>query len=54
MKAWRVDRRLNNVRNNEASLCEPVEEDMPSEKPKPAKKPTNKPKQDESGQLGLF
>ena len=54
MKAWRVDRRLNNVRNNEASLCEPVEEDMPSEKPKPAKKPTNKPKKDESGQLGLF
>ena len=54
MKAWRVDRRLNNVRNNEASLCDPVEEDMPTEKPKPAKKPKSKPRADESGQLGMF
>jgi putative SOS response-associated peptidase YedK len=54
MKAWRVDRRLNNVRNNEASLCDPVEDDLPAEKPKPTRKPKSKPRTDESGQLGMF
>lgn len=27
MKAWRVDRRINNVRNNEASLGKPIQDD---------------------------
>jgi putative SOS response-associated peptidase YedK len=54
MKAWRVDRRVNNVRNNDASLCDPVEEDAPAEKTKPTKKPKRKPKTDENGQLGIF
>jgi putative SOS response-associated peptidase YedK len=52
MNAWRVDRRVNNVRNNEPSLCEPLtEEDFTD---KPAKKPKAEPKVDESGQLGMF
>ena len=37
MKAWRVDRRVNSVRNNEPSLCEPLtEEDSLPEKPERA------------------
>ena len=52
MKAWRIDRRVNNVRNNEPSLCDPLtEEDFQD---KPAKKPKTEPKADESGQLGMF
>jgi hypothetical protein len=48
MKAWRVDRRANNVRNNEPSLCEPLtEEDFTD---KPTKKPKAEPKVDDSGQ----
>jgi putative SOS response-associated peptidase YedK len=54
MKAWRVDRRVNNVKNNEPSLCEPIKEDAPPEKPAGAEKPGRKPKTDESGQLGMF
>jgi putative SOS response-associated peptidase YedK len=54
MKAWRVDRRVNNVRNNEPWLIEPVKEDVPPEEPKPAEKPKRKAKADESGQLGMF
>ena len=54
MKAWRVDRRVNNVKNNEPSLCEPIKEDTPPEKPARAEKPKRKPKTDESGQLGMF
>ena len=27
MKAWRVDQRINNVRNNDPALIEPVQED---------------------------
>lgn len=27
MKAWRVDQRINNVRNNEAALLEPVKDE---------------------------
>jgi hypothetical protein len=47
-----VDRRVNNIRNNEPTLCEPLtEEDFPD---KPAKKPKATPKTDESGQLGMF
>jgi hypothetical protein len=54
MKAWRVDRRVNNVRNNDPSLCEPVmEEDFP-EKPKPAKRLRPTTKADERGQLDMF
>ena len=54
MKAWRVDRRVNNVKNNEPSLCEPIKEDAPPEKPARAEKTGRKPKTDESGQLGMF
>ena len=54
MKAWRVDRRVNNVKNNEPSLCEPIKEDAPPEKPARTEKPGRKPKTDESGQLGMF
>jgi putative SOS response-associated peptidase YedK len=54
MKAWRVDRRVNNVKNNEPSLCEPIKEDTPPEKPARTEKPGRKPKTDESGQLGMF
>jgi hypothetical protein len=54
MKAWRVDRRVNNVKNNQPSLCEPIKEDAPPEKPARAEKPGRKPKTEESGQLGMF
>ena len=54
MKAWRVDRRVNNVRNNEPSLIEPVKDDAPPEEPKRPEKPKRKSKADESGQLGMF
>jgi hypothetical protein len=29
MKAWRVDQRLNNVKNNDVSLTEPLKDDDP-------------------------
>jgi hypothetical protein len=54
MKAWRVDKRVNNVRNNEPSLIEPVNEDAPPEEPKRAEKPKRKSKAGENGQLGMF
>jgi putative SOS response-associated peptidase YedK len=55
MKAWRVDRRINNVRVNEPSLDQPIEDDASiPEKPKPIEKPKRKPKSDDSGQLGMF
>ncbi len=50
MKAWRVDRRVNNVRINEPSLGEPVLDDTPTEKPKP--KP--RAKSVENDQLDMF
>jgi len=54
MKAWRLDRRVNNVRNNEPALWEPLtEEDFP-ENPKPAKKARPAKRVDESGQLDMF
>jgi putative SOS response-associated peptidase YedK len=46
MKAWRVDRRINNVRNNEPSLSEPVKDNGEERK--------DGSKTDESGQLGIF
>jgi hypothetical protein len=54
MKAWRVDRLVNNVGNNEPSLCEPLtDEDFP-EKLEPTKKSKSRPKADESGQMRMF
>jgi hypothetical protein len=55
MKAWRVDRRINNVKINEPSLDQPIETDAPiPEKPKRVDKPKRKPKSHDSGQLGMF
>ena len=52
MKAWPIDRRVNNARNNEPALWEPMtEEDFP-EKPKAGKEP--KAEADEGGQLDMF
>jgi putative SOS response-associated peptidase YedK len=54
MRAWRLDRRVNNVRNNEPALWEPsTEEDFP-EKPKPARAPRPKSKANDGGQLDMF
>ena len=52
MKAWRVDKRLNNVRNNEPSLCDPLSENDCPEKPE--NKPKTKPKTDDGSQMGMF
>ena len=46
MKAWRVDRRINNVRNNEPSISEPMKGNGEERK--------DGSKTDESGQLGMF
>jgi putative SOS response-associated peptidase YedK len=46
MKAWRVDRRINNVRNNEPSLSEHVKDNGEERK--------DGSKTEESGQLGMF
>ena len=59
MKAWRVDRRINNVKINEPSLDQPINDDAPipeKSKPveKPKRKPKRKPKSDDNGQLGMF
>jgi putative SOS response-associated peptidase YedK len=55
MKAWRVDRRINNVKINEPSLDMPINDDAPiPEKSKPVEKPKRKQKSDDSGQLGMF
>jgi hypothetical protein len=55
MKAWRVDRRINNVKINEPSLGQPVQDDAPiPDKPKRAEKAKRKSKDDDSGQLGMF
>jgi hypothetical protein len=54
MKAWRVDRRINNVWNDEPSLIDPVKEDALPEEPKRTEKSTRKSKTDESGQMGMF
>ena len=55
MKAWRVDRRVNNVWNNEPALCKPIEEDTPEpEKPKRSKEAKRKPQEDETGQIEMF
>jgi hypothetical protein len=53
MKAWRIDRLINNVKINEPSLDQPINDDAPiPEKSKPVEKPKRKPKFDDSGQLG--
>jgi hypothetical protein len=52
MKAWRLARRINNVKNNEPSLSDEVTEEEPLEKP--TDKPKRKKKQDDNGQLGMF
>ena len=44
MKAWRVDRRVNNVRNNEPSLIEPVMDEAPPGEVKPVEKSKRKAK----------
>ena len=44
MKAWRVDRRVNNVRNNEPSLIEPVTDEAPPGEVKPVEKSKRKAK----------
>jgi putative SOS response-associated peptidase YedK len=49
MKAWRLDRRVNNVRINEPSLTEAITEDVPL-----PEKPTRKQKKDDGGQMGMF
>lgn len=55
MKAWCVDRRINNVRINEPSLDQPIEEDSPiPEQRKRTEKSKHKSKTDENGQLGMF
>ena len=55
MKAWRVDRRINNVKINEPSLDQPINDDASiPEKSKPVNKPKRKPKADDSGPLGMF
>lgn len=54
MKAWRVDKRLNNVKNNEPSLCEPVKAEMPSPNPKQTEKPKRRPRSNEDDQLSMF
>jgi putative SOS response-associated peptidase YedK len=54
MKAWRVDRRINNVWNDEPSLIDPVKEDALPEEPKRTEKSKRKSKTDESGQMGMF
>ena len=54
MKAWRLDRRVNNVRNNDPSLRDELSEEELLEKPNKAEKPKRKKKRDDSGQLGMF
>jgi putative SOS response-associated peptidase YedK len=54
MKAWRVDRRVNNVRNNEPSLIEPVKDEAPADDVKPPEKPKRKSKHEDDGQMGMF
>jgi putative SOS response-associated peptidase YedK len=55
MKAWRVDRRINNVKINEPSLDQPIQDDARiPKKSKPIEKTKRKPKSDDTGQLGMF
>ena len=54
MKAWRLDRRVNNVKNNDPSLGDEITAEELPEKPDKAEKPKRKKKQDDSGQLGMF
>ena len=44
MKAWRVDRRVNDMRNNEPSLIEPVMDEAPPGEVKPVEKSKRKAK----------
>jgi putative SOS response-associated peptidase YedK len=55
MKAWRVDRRINNMKINEPSVDQPIQDDalMP-DRPKRVEKPKRKTKSEDSGQLGMF
>jgi putative SOS response-associated peptidase YedK len=53
MRAVRVNQRINNVRNNDPSLCDPVEDDAgipPKEEPKNGRRK----KDNGNGQLGMF
>jgi hypothetical protein len=51
MKAWRLDRRVNSVKNNDPSLLDELtQEDLP-EKPEKLKR---KKKPYDTGQLGMF
>jgi len=55
MKAWRVDRRINNVKINEPSLDQSIEDDVPiPDRPKRFERPKRKTKSDDSGQFGMF
>jgi hypothetical protein len=54
MKAWRLDRRVNNVKNNHPSLSDELTQEELPEKPDKAEKPKRKRKQDDTGQLGMF
>jgi putative SOS response-associated peptidase YedK len=55
MKAWRVDRRINNVKINEPSVDQPIQDDaLIPDRPKRVEKPKRKTKSEDSGQLGMF
>jgi putative SOS response-associated peptidase YedK len=54
MKASRLDRRVNNVMNNDPSLRNELTKEDSPEKPEITQKPKRKKKQDGSGQLGMF
>ena len=54
MKAWRVDRRVNNVKNNEPSLCEPIKEDALPRSPPAPKSPDANRKQMRAGSWECF
>ena len=55
MKAWRVDRRINNVKINEPSVDQPIQDDaLIPDRPKRVEKTKRKTKSEDSGQLGMF
>ena len=54
MKAWRLDRRVNSVKNNDPSLGDEITAEELPEKPDKAEKPKRKKKPDDTGQLGMF
>ena len=52
--AWRLDRRVNNVKNNDPSLGDEITAEELPEKPDKAAKPKRKKKPDDTGRLGMF